>query len=266
MKHFTEAEKLASRFEAMPSTVSFGILKGVFNALAAEVGRTRAATLLAKSFTVDIALGRPKWKQEMFSFDNEADRAKYAETFKEFRGFINLFERLKKGHGEKFAQEMSAKLAVPASVPYLARTFKPIDDFEDIGQLRQLVADYLGDGAGFTWTEQVSDDRTEVRYRFIQCAYIEVLRAYGLTAAAASVCYCDHIIFDNAMPQVYFRRDHCKGVGDDFCDHLFRIRTPDDDAEDSLRYGDTERANFDAKGLLDRWAKNFRDHGGSFKW
>ncbi|NKB69056.1 MAG: hypothetical protein GKR89_18465 [Candidatus Latescibacteria bacterium] len=103
--------------------------------------------------------------------------------------------------------------------------------------------------------------RSHITFFFTRCVYIETLRAYGMMS-----CYCDHIIFDNAMPEIYFRRDNCKGVGDSFCNHYFKIRTPEGAARDDQRYDDTEKAPFDARGIIQYWRDNYRENGGQFKW
>jgi hypothetical protein len=238
----------------------------MYHVISDETGKKKARRVLERSFFWDYFFNRPEWHPEWFDLPDDKLAKHYHDIFKQLVPFITIFENLKEEHGKERAQLITAKLAVPSSVPYLAKVFNHIDDFSDVNQFRQLLANYLGDGEGFEWTEEVSDDGTEVKYRFTRCVYIEIMRAYGMTSAAASVCYCDHIIFDNAMPEVYFRRDHCKGVGDSFCDHNFRIRTPEDTKQDDLRYGDTKRADFDALTIIDEWAANYTENGGEFKW
>lgn len=265
MRTFHEADKLQSDVEKMPSVFSMDVIKGMYDVLAEEVGKKPARRALEKMFW-DTAFNRPDWHPERFDTPTDDLARHYEKVFKELIPFIAMFEELKATYGEERAQAITAKVAVPASVPYLAKVFTSIPDFTDIDQFRQLLADYLGDGEGFEWTEEVSDDHMEVKYRFTRCVYIEILRGYGMTSAAASTCYCDHIIFDNAMPEVYFRRDHCKGVGDSFCDHNVRVRTPQDTKENDLRYGDTDKAFFDARGLIEQWRDNYRNNGNRFKW
>ena len=266
MKTFHEANKLESGVEKMPSVFQTDIIKGMYHVLSEEIGKPEARHTLERSFFWDYLFHRPEWHPEWFDLPDEKIADHYHKIFKELAPFISSFRSLKDEHGEARAQEICAKLAVPSSVPYLAKVFHRNDNITDIEDLRQELADYLGDGEGFEWTEEVSDDKSEVRYHFTRCVYIEILRAYGMTSAAAACCYCDHIIFDNITPELYFRRDHCKGVGDSFCDHDIRVRTPEDTAEDDLRYGDTDRADFDARALIQQWAENFAENGGKFSW
>lgn len=265
-KQFYDAPKLPSQVGKMKTTFQFDIIKGIYHVLAEEVDKKTAFIMILKTVFWNIIFNKPNWEPGKFTFKDKIEEKHYKSKFKELSFFIILFENLKIKYGQEKAQEVTSKIAVPASVPYLAKTFKSIPDITDIDQLRQLMSNYLGDGMGFTWTEKVSDDKIEVQYHFTQCVYIEILKTYGLMSAAASCCYCDHIIFDNAMPELYFKRDHCKGAGDDFCDHLFRIRAPDDAKDDNLRYIDTEKADFEAKSLIDKWAKNYKNNGGAFKW
>lgn len=174
----------------------------------------------------------------------------YKKTFDDLVPFITLSNRLKKEYGEEKAQLIMAKLSVPASVPFLAKVFRPDPKITDIDSFRQKLSDYLGSGQGFDWKEEVSEDKQEVRYIFTRCMYIEIMKAYGMEHAASMTCYCDHIIFDNVMPELYFKRDHCKGVGDTFCDHHYKIRTKEDAIADDQRYGDTQKAPYDAKAII----------------
>jgi hypothetical protein len=265
MRAFQEADKLESNVDKMPSVFSTDVIKGMHDVLVEQLGKKPARKAMERMFW-DSTFNRPDWHPERFNITNDELGKHYHDIFKELIPFITMYERFKKEYGDERAQIITAQLAVPASVPYLAKVFKSIDDFTDIDQFRQLLANYLGDGEGFDWTEKVSEDHMEVKYRFTRCVYIEILRGYGMDSAAASTCYCDHIIFDNAMPELYFRRDHCKGVGDNFCDHDFRVRTPADTKQNDQRHGDTDKAFFDAKAMIENWRANYVDNGDKFKW
>lgn len=266
MQRFHEAQKLDPETSSMPHLFQPDIFKGLYHVLSEEIGKRKAKTMMMESFMWDLVFDKPEWHPEQFDIKNEEDEEHYKKIFKDLVPFISMFNRLKNEYGEERAQEITAKLAVPSAVPYLAKTFHPIENLTDIDQFRQMLTNYLGDGEGFEWTEEVSDDKTAVHYRFTRCVYIEILRAYGLTQAAAMSCYCDHIIFDNAMPQIYFRRDHCKGVGDSFCDHQFNIRSSEDAYKNDARYGDMDKADFDATGIVQEWADNYQENGGKFSW
>ncbi|BDD04490.1 L-2-amino-thiazoline-4-carboxylic acid hydrolase [Aureibacter tunicatorum] len=266
MQRFHEAQKMVPNRTDMPPMFQANILKGIYHVMSEEVGSKEAKELLMEAFLWDSIFKRPVWKPELFDLKSKESEKHYKKIFNGLVPFICLFNRFKENYGEERAQYLTALVAVPSAVPYLAGTFKHIENFSDIDQFRQELANYLGDGKGFTWTEEVSDDKTEVRYHFTQCVYIEVLRAYGLTSAAMMSCYCDHIIFDNAMPEIYFKRDHCKGAGDSYCDHCFKIKTEEDKSRMDERYGDTKHADFDAMKVINHWRKNYQDNGGKFKW
>ena len=266
MKQLYDATKLIPQTKKTPKVHQIDIIKGVYHVLSEDLGKPTAIKLILKIFLWDMMLNRPHWEPNRFTFKDESEEIDYKKKYEELIFVIILFEKLKVKYGREKAIELTAKCAVPPSVINLDASFKSIPDMADIDQFRQQMADFLGDGNGSDWTEKVSSDKTEVHYKFTQCAYVEILRAYGLSSAAASICYCDHIFFDNAMPELYFKRDHCIGIGDIFCDHVFRIRTPDDANENILRYGDTEKADFDAKGLIEKWTKNYKANGGCFQW
>ncbi|GAB6100510.1 hypothetical protein JCM16358_23890 [Halanaerocella petrolearia] len=263
---FYEAKKLEPQNGEMDSVAQLDIMKGMKHILENEIGIVKAVSILFKSFLWDPIFNKPSWKPELFDLPNKEVRQTYEKKFKELTPFICLFNRLKKDYGMERAQILTAKVSVPASVPYLGKTFKPNPDIKDIDEFRQDMTNYLGRGTGFEWTEKVSVDKQEVIYKFTRCAYIEILRAYRMEYAASMVCYCDHIIFDNCTPELYFKRDHCKGVGDSYCDHHYKIRTAEDKKNDDKRYGDTEEAPYDAMKIIKKWEKNYRENNDSFKW
>ncbi|QTL97891.1 hypothetical protein GM661_07805 [Iocasia frigidifontis] len=205
---FYEAKKLKSQNGAMDSVAQLDIMKGMKHILNDEIGSMKATSILLKAFLWDPIFNKPGWKPELFDLPNEEVRQTYEKKFKDLTPFICLFNRLKKNYRMEQVQIIIAKLSVPASVPYLAKTFKPNPDIKDIDKFRQDMTDYLGKGTGFEWTEKVSADKKEVIYKFTRCAYIEILRAYGMEYAASMACYCDPIIFDNCTPELYFKRDH----------------------------------------------------------
>lgn len=263
---FNEVQKLQPQNGEMPPAAQLDIIKGMKNILNDEIGSMKATSILMKSFLWDTVFNKPSWKPELFNLPNAEIKRAYEKKFKDLTPFICLFNRLKKCYGTKRAQLITAKVSVPASVPYLAKTFKPNPNIKDIDEFRQDMTNYLGKGTAFEWTEKVSEDKQEVIYKFTRCAYIEILRAYEMEYAASMVCYCDHIIFDNCTPELYFKRDHCKGVGDDYCGHHYKIRTLEDINKDNKRYGDTQRAPYDAMEIIKKWEKNYRENNGSFKW
>ena len=131
-------------------------------------------------------------------------------------------------------------------------------------QLGEQLRGYVGDGASFASSETISEDGTELHFRVTRCAYTEILRAYEMDQAAMMSCYADHIFFDNARPDLFFKRDHCKGVGDSFFDHCFKIRTPEDASRDDERHGDTKKAPFDVQAIFEQWSATYRANGGAF--
>ncbi|WP_425448247.1 L-2-amino-thiazoline-4-carboxylic acid hydrolase [Dethiothermospora halolimnae] len=263
---FYEAKRLEPQNGEMDSVAQLDILIGMKHILGNEIGKLTAIIMLLKSFIWDPIFNRPVWKPELFDLPNDEVKEVYQKKFEDLTPFICLFTRLKKKYNKDKVQIIMAKLSVPASVPYLGKTFKAKPNITDIDEFRQDMTNYLGNGIGFEWTEKVSLDKQEVVYRFTRCAYIEILQAYGMDYAASMVCYCDHIIFDNNTPELYFSRNHCKGVGDSYCDHHYKIRKLIDDENNDKRYGDTEKAPYDAIKIIKDWEKNYKDNNGKFKW
>ena len=176
---------------------------------------------------------------------------------------ITIFEHLKKKYGQSRADEIVAKMAVPIALPFLSRTIHHIDGLEDIDQFRQMICDYLGSGAGFEWEEKVSEDKTELRYRFTKCVYGEIIAAYGLKTFSVYSCLADHVIFYNVMPEIVFGRKHTITLGDGFCDHMFRIRLPEDEEKDETNYADCYKIS-GGRELVKNWEKNYKKNKGHF--
>lgn len=260
-----KVKKIKPETKEMPSVSQLNILFSLESVLAKELGHKLAIIILIKSFFWDIIFNRPKWNPELFNLPNEEIKKAYYKKFKDLLPFIMLFNRLKKRYKDEKAQMITAKVAVPASVPYLAKTFKPNPNIKNINEFRQTMRNYLGKGTAFEWEVKVSEDEKAVQYKFTRCGYIEILRAYGMIYAASMVCYCDHIVFDSYMPELYFERNHCKGVGDNFCDHYYEIRD-DKNFDESKKYGDMKKAPYNAKKIVKSWERNFKQNNGVFKY
>jgi len=154
-------------------------------------------------------------------------------------------------------------MGIPISVTYQLKIFKPGTKIEKIDEIRQLVSDLLGDGKGYEWTEQVSEDRQQVRYHFTKCVYIMILRAYGLTSFAANVCLADHVILDNMVPDIIFGRKNAMGCGDSFCDHTVTLRKAENTRKDESDYEDCYKVHL-GREAVKKWEENFIKNGNRF--
>lgn len=242
----------------MPSVINLAIVRALVRCLWRDVGFFRGSWILMRSVTWDYVFYRPVWRPEHFELSGPEEERHFRKIFSQITPLIVIFENLKRRYGEDRADEITARMAIPIALPYLLATFRPGTRIESIDDIRQLTADYMGDGTGFEWTEEVSEDRTEVRYRFTKCVYIMILKAYGLHSFAGYSCLADHVVFDNVVPDVVFGRSHTLGVGDSFCDHCFRMRTPDDRERDESNYGDCHKVKYGGRDEVRRWEKVYQ--------
>jgi hypothetical protein len=188
---------------------------------------------------------KPAWHPERFNLKSEAEAQFFEKIFREFLMLITLFNKLKRLYGEEVADRVTGKMAIPMAVPYLRQAFHPVDNLDTIlpvlQQLSNYLKAYIGENRAFEGHAFISDDRTELRLFVTKCAYIQVLRAYGLRAFAAKSCLADHVVFDTVLPDMIFSRKHTIGVGDAFCDHVMRLPLPDDKERDPARYEDCDK-------------------------
>ncbi|MFX1251681.1 MAG: L-2-amino-thiazoline-4-carboxylic acid hydrolase [Promethearchaeota archaeon] len=263
-RRFIEVERLVPRKRDMPSTLNYSSIKAVFKVLSKEIGRIRGLYLLSKA-GLTLVINGPRWNPEFFELKDEEEAKHFERIFNEMRPLIFIFEYLKKMYDEARADEITAKMAVPIALPYLIKSFHRIENPNHINQVRQLSADYLGDGKGFEWTEKVSEDGLEVRYHFTKCVYILVLKIYGLKTFAAYSCLADHILFDNVMPEFVFGRKHTIGVGDTYCDHILKIRSSDEIEKDEANYEDCYKIS-GGRELVQYWEENYKINKGKFRF
>ncbi|WP_396611279.1 L-2-amino-thiazoline-4-carboxylic acid hydrolase [Haloferax sp. S1W] len=263
-KAFHEAEKLDTEGEPMESVVTLDTLLTIHRLVGDEVGAAKATALLAQAFLLDPVLDAPEWNPDQFDFrDADMERA-FKRIFDDLTPFICLYERLRTHLEAERTQRLMTKAVAPVTLPYLGKTFTSHPEVESIDAVRRDMGTYLGTGDAFEWTEQVSDDGREVKYRFDRCGYVEVLQAYGLHRAASMVCYCDHIHFDTHTPELYFEREHSIGSGDDYCDHHFILRSPDEEYDEDARYGDTNGVEYDARAMIRDWETRYEK--GDVSW
>jgi hypothetical protein len=261
---FIPAKKLSPQSDKMPSVFNWDSTKAVAKALIEELGFSKGLWIFVKSITWDGLFNKPKWHPEYFELKAPDEEKHFKKVLKQLFPVIVIFNNLKKEYGEDRAHEITAKMGISTSLPYLLTGFKPGTRIKHIDEIRQLLTDYLGDGKGFEWTEEVSEDQTEVRYRFTKCVYIMILRAYGLDAFAGHCCLADHAVFDNVMTDVIFGRKHTIGVGDTFCDHIIRLRSPEDNEKDESNYEDCHKAGYGGREAVQRWEEHYKNNDGKF--
>lgn len=264
-KKFIVAEKLKTTKKMPPIMPSMAM--GMTRVLIKELGFFKAMFLLMGSFGWDFLFNKPKWHPEYFNFKNEDEEKIFKELFyKDCIYPLLIFQRLKRRFGEFLADEMMAKTSIPAGMSYLTKVFRPLVKVTHIDEIRQQMADYIGEGKSVEWTEEVSEDGTEVRYRFTKCIQMQIWRAYGMKSFVGYCCITDHVCFDNLMSGLVFGRKHTLGVGDDYCDHTFWIRRPEDAEKDESNYKDCNKVKFGARDAVRHWAEIFKINKGKFKF
>ncbi|MCP4136191.1 MAG: L-2-amino-thiazoline-4-carboxylic acid hydrolase [bacterium] len=229
--------------KSMPPLLFYlGSMKAIFTALRKGTNFFKGSWIFLRSILWDSVFNKPVWHPEYFNLKSSAEEEFFKMIFKEFSLVITMFNSLKKSVGTEKADEVMGLAAIPITLPYLKQEFHPIENLTDIldviRQLSNYLADYVGEEKGFEGKWFISDDRTEARLHVSKCAYIQVLKAYGLKSYAAFTCLADHVEFDSDFPNMVFCRKQTIGVGDSYCDHVFRIRTPEDCAVDEENYED----------------------------
>jgi hypothetical protein len=110
---------------------------------------------------------------------------------------------------------------------------------------RTQATGYLGENIrkdkGFKGTVYLAKDRSEMRFHATKCCHIQILREFGLRYTAAAACMGDHVTCGTVFPNVIFKRSHAISVGDEFCDHEFRVRSEVDPKADESSHGDAHR-------------------------
>ncbi len=258
---YREVEKIRSEKKEMPSAIALKTITAIARVLFREVGFLKGLWLLARTGTWDAVFSKPMWHPEYFEFKDSAEEEHFRGIFRQLAPMIILYGNLKKAYGEYLAEEISSKMAIPVAVLYIHGSVGTTGKITDISQIRQLFANYLGDGSGFDWTEEVSEDRTEGRYHFTKCAYVMIMQAYGLESYGAYNCLADHVFFDLMTPDIVFSREHAIGVGDDYCDHTVRLLAAGDPGKSDSDYGDCRKARFGGRDAVRHWEEMFK-HGG----
>lgn len=250
-----------ARRGTMPKPVSVAGVMSIARVLIAEFGLLRGAWWFTKASIWDYLFHKPRWYPERFHFETKEEERFFRELFDELKYFIVLFNSLRARHGEFLADEITGKMAIPFWLPYLRQCFRRVDSMADIDplvqQMSDYLADYVGDDKGFAGQVFVAEDGSEVRFHVTKCAHIMILRAYRLSRFAAHTCLADHVVFDNDMPELVFGRAHTIGVGDGYCDHVFRVRTPQTVEREDSDYGDAHKID-GARTTLRHWAEVLR--------
>lgn len=271
---FIKAKPLET-MRTMPS-MAYDTLRVMYKYLSKEIGKFSTITILLKSWLVDLLFNPPKWDPAKFTFSDKAQEALFRKKFNtDGLYLIPVHNNLKRKFGEQKANEILFRVTIITGIPFLSKVFKPIPGIKHIDEFRQQMTDYLGGVYTDTMEEYISEDGTEVRYWFNRCPHIEIWKAYGLDGLACGACMADHLVFDNIIPQIVFSRTKTIGVGDSYCDHVYRIRQSyekewlDDyiDSKQEKRYLDAYKiTRYKARNEIRKWRHHFIKNSGSFKY
>jgi hypothetical protein len=95
---------------------------------------------------------------------------------------------------------------------------------EPEADLREFCAMADAAAAGSHRWQRVTDERTEIRYRYTRCMYAEILQELGEPELGLVICARDEPWVRSYSPKLAFRRTKTLMEGDDLCDHVFSVR------------------------------------------
>lgn len=227
-----------------------------------EIGAWQALIVLLKSFTWDLIFNRPTWQPEKFPIENSEDEKIWREAFdKDIVWLFTIFRNLQRKYGLVKGDEIMARFLMPVGLYYQWFCFRPIANHTHIDQLRQQLADYLGDGKTMRNRVWVSEDGREAKYYYTRCMHIQLMIGYGMKRSAQASCMIDHVTFDKRIPTLKFKRTKTLSLGDSHCDHCFSIREDGDSDTPYEYYEDAHRSDFDAYGEIQKLEKLFDRYG-----
>ncbi|MCK8060250.1 MULTISPECIES: L-2-amino-thiazoline-4-carboxylic acid hydrolase [unclassified Fusibacter] len=217
-------------------------LKQLKKSIQGRFGKQYGGYIFFKSIVWDMVFNRPKWRPEMFNLDNSERTKFYKAKFKEFMPFIILFNNLQNKMTAIEADRFIAAQMMPLTLDMMKSRFHPVKEIDNVEVWLKQARDYLGDevekNKGFEGKIYLAKDKSEMRFHVTRCSNMEILRNYGLKFSAAALCMADHITYHTVFPNLIFKRCHSISVGNEYCDHEFRIRTTEDPIMDEKNYGD----------------------------
>lgn len=239
-----------------------GVMSESYFWLKQEIGPWQAFKILLKSWTWDMVFNRPAWAPEKFPIENTEDEKVWRSTFnKDVVMLITVLKNLQRKYGAEKGDEIMAKFLMPVGLKYHFYCFMPIKSLTHIDQLRQQMADYLGDGKTMCNRIWVSEDGSEARYYYTRCMHVQMMLGYGMKRSAQASCMIDHVTFDKRIPNLKFKRTKTLSLGDSYCDHVFSIREQGDLETPYDYYEDAHRADFDAFKEIQKLEKRFDQYG-----
>ncbi|MCG8484274.1 MAG: L-2-amino-thiazoline-4-carboxylic acid hydrolase [Clostridia bacterium] len=239
-----------------------GALSVTYYWLKQEIGAWQALMVLLKSFTWDLIFNKPTWQPEKFPIESSEDEKIWLAAFnKDIVWLYMINENLRRKYGKDNGDDIMVRFIMPVGLFYQWFCFRPIDNHTHIDQLRQQMADYLGDGKTMRNRVWVSEDSKEAKYYYTRCMHIQLMVGYGMNKAAQGSCMIDHVTFDKRIPTLKFKRTKSMCLGDSYCDHYFSVREEGGYGKPYEYYEDAHRADFDAYGEIQKLEEKFDRYG-----
>lgn len=228
-----------------------------------QLGKSRGFWIFFRASTIGFIFNKPKWHPEYFNLTSKKQEELYKTVFKKATFFFILFDILKVKYGEVKADETIAKVINPATLSYMKKVYKPVENCRGIGSWWEQSVDYIGDlpedNLGLDGAVYLAEDMSEIKWHTTRCATAEVFRAYGLKLTMSHMCMTDHITYHTFFPGVMFKRTNCIGAGDTFCDHHAWTKLVQDVGNEETQYGDCDHfdGGYEYVRYWEKYAKSY---------
>ncbi|MBN2436508.1 MAG: L-2-amino-thiazoline-4-carboxylic acid hydrolase [Spirochaetes bacterium] len=241
-------EQLASKipFDEKPYKVNvLSYLKSLYIIIVHNSGKITGTILFVKVLLIDLVFNKPKWDRSKFDISSKAQEVFYKKKFNENIPVIAFYYALSKKTGKDKADRIIAETMVPVVLEMMKSKYHPVANIESVEVWLKQARNYLGSeieiDKGFEGEIYLAKDKSELRFHVTRCAPMQILREYGLIYTATVLCMCDHITYHTIFPNMIFKRTHTLAMGDEFCDHEFRVRKNNEPIMDEDNYSDCAR-------------------------
>lgn len=218
------------------------VLKLFYQSLERVLGKQETFLLCLKAMSIGYTFYKPEWRPDQFELASPLQEKMYQKIFDKALFYFILFNILKEKYGDEKADKIIADTINPCTLEYMKQVYQPVDDCVGIEAWWQQSVDYIADlpedNLGLDGTVYMAEDMSEIKWHTTRCATAEVFRAYGLKLTMSHMCMSDHITYHTFFPGIMFKRTHCIGVGDAFCDHHAWPKSFADIGNEESQYGD----------------------------
>ncbi len=210
-----------------------------------NLGVTKGRFLFIKAILWDILFKKPQWAPEKFNLSSKKQEIFYRRKFNENIPVIVFFQSLARIIRSEESDKIIANTLVPVILDMMKSKYHPVENIDSVEIWLRQARNYLGTEIdkekGFDGTVHLAEDKSELRLHVTRCVNVEILRQYGLIFTAAAICMCDHITYHTIFPNLVFKRTHTLAIGDNFCDHEFRLKRSFDTVMDEACYSDCSK-------------------------